>query len=589
LIPVTLDFETEAIVGNPLIAPPKPVGLAVRYVNGAKEYITDWKEMAFTFQKYTSQGPTLFHNAPFDLSVARRWFGIPWPHWRQIHETMYLLYHDDPYAKTYSLKPSAERVLGIPPEEQNACREWILKNVPQAKASNWGAFLCLVPVPILAPYAMRDVEDTFQLFAHLYPKTQLEPYERERRLMPILADATIKGVRVNRPGLEHALELCTAAFEQADQRLRTLLNAPGLNPSSTFELANALDDAGYVDEWVMTPGGSRSTAMKTLRVNDGDMHNLLKYRSTLKTYLSTFLVGWLEKSNEDGRLHPNWNSTRGDRDGGTRTGRLSSSDPNFQNVPNPAELITPPGLPDLPHLRDYILPEEGHAWAKRDFSAQEIRLLAHFEDGELARGFNENPLLDPHEMARQVIFEQSNRLWDRKKVKTTAFGMIYGMGAPALSASLEESQQVAKELAAAYKRAIPGVQTMQDGTKRRGRSGQPIRTWGGRLIHVEPSGVVKGEWRSFEYKLLNYLIQGSAADQTKQCIINWVDDYKLPADVFMATVHDEINISVPLETTKESMEQLRLAMEESCAFDVPMRSEGFIGPTWGEVEDEYTD
>ena len=187
-------------------------------------------------------------------------------------------------------------------------------------------------------------------------------------------------------------------------------------------------------------------------------------------------------------------------------------------------------------------------------------------------------------MARQIIFQQTGKLWDRKQVKITAFGMIYGMGAPALSGELGESQHVAREVTAAYKRAIPGVQLMQDGTKRRGRSGQPIRTWGGREIYVEPPGMVKGQYRTFEYKLLNYLIQGSAADQTKQCIIEW-NNHRSANNIFMATVHDEINISVPADHVEEGMEELRICMDEVCEFDVPMLSEGFTGPTWGEVDE----
>jgi DNA polymerase I-like protein with 3'-5' exonuclease and polymerase domains len=579
----TLDFETEEIVGDPLLNPPKPVGLAVRYVDGKKRYITDWEEMIFTWM-CALRVPVLFHNAPFDLSVARTHFGIPWPSWDKIHDTMYLCYLADPYAKTYSLKPSAERYLGIPPDEQDACKAWIMANVPGAKEKNWGAHLSKVPIEILEPYAKQDVEDTYLLFQELYPRTPTEPYDRERELMPILAEATIKGVPAHRPGLEQALEVYTAAFKQADNLIRAALQAPGLNPGSGLELATALDGMGLIDEWVLTPTGQRSTAIKNLRVKDQDVANLLAYRSTLKTYLGTFVGPWLEMSEADGRLHPAWNSTRGDRDGGTRTGRLSSARPNFQNPPNPAELVTPPGLPALPHLRNFILPEEGHVWVKRDFSSQEIRILAHFEDGDLAQKYRSNPAFDPHEDTRQLILANRGLDRSRKAVKQTAFGIIYGMGRPALSADLGCSYQEAAEMMSAYLEAVPGVEKLQRGTKRRGRSGQCIRTWGGREIYVEEPKVVKGEWRSFEYKLLNYLIQGSAADQTKQCLIQWAND-KPTNDVFMATVHDEINISAPEDSFQESMLVLAEHMDNGCKFDVPFMSEGFVGPSWGEVEE----
>ena len=580
----TLDFETQGIEGNPLLFPPSPVGLAVRWRDGSTDYLTNLQEMRNAFGDARNAGPMLFHNAPFDLSVARTHLGIDWPDWRNIHDTMYLVYLADPYAKTYSLKPSAERYLGLPPDEQDAVRLWVLSNVRGATERNWGAFICNAPIELLAPYAKKDVEITFRLFDELYPKAQIEPYDRERELMPILADATIQGVRCNTPALEQGLELYTSALEQVDHLVRATLQAPHLNLSSSAQLAQALDDAHLVDNWTLTPTGARSTDMKLLQVNDPTVMNMLKYRSTLKTLNGTFFKGWLGKVH-NGRLHPSWNSTRGDRDGGTRTGRLSSSDPNFQNIPNPADIITPPGLPDLPHMRNYILPEEGHLWLKRDFDAQEIRVMAHFEDGALAEAFRQNPNLDPHELVRAEILRIVGVDYPRKYVKETGFGILYGMGAATLGSRLGINSNVARDLMNAYKVAIPGVESLQRGTKNRGRNGQPIKTWGGRLIYTEPPRVVKGYMRSFEYKLLNYLIQGSSADQTKQCIINW-NKQKLSADIFMATVHDEVCISAPEETAKVSMETLRRMMDLSCDFDVPMRSTGFVGKTWGEVNGE---
>jgi DNA polymerase-1 len=584
ITPTTLDFETEAIVGNPLLAPPRPVGLAVRWLDGITDYLTDPDQMAAAFRVAIDAGSVLFHNAPFDLSVARTWLNIPWPSWEKVHDTMYLLYLADPYAKTFSLKPSAERYLNIPPTEQDAVRDWVFQNVPGVTQKSWGAHISKAPLDILRPYAIQDVVDTYLLFEKLYNEIPTEPYDRERELMPILAEATVTGVRCNTPALEQGLELYTGAFEQVDNLLRATLQAPTLNPGSGQQLAHVLDDLGLVDNWVLTPTGQRSTDMKLLQVNDPSIMNMLKYRSTLKTLLGTFYKGWLEKEH-NGRLHPNWNSTRGDRAGGTRTGRLSSSAPNFQNIPNPAGIQAPAGLPPLPNMRDYILPEQGHLWLKRDFDAQEIRVAAHFEDGALAEAFRQQPNLDPHELVREKILQLTGQDYPRKYVKETGFGILYGMGAATLGGRLGVNSNVSRDLIAAYKVAIPGVEKLQRGTKSRGRMGQPIRTWGGRLIYTEPPREVKGEWRSFEYKLLNYLIQGSSADQTKQCIIDWHSflDY---GEVFMATVHDEICISAPVEDWEPAMEHLRVCMEETCQFDVPMRSTGFTGPSWGEVGDD---
>jgi DNA polymerase I-like protein with 3'-5' exonuclease and polymerase domains len=129
---------------------------------------------------------------------------------------------------------------------------------------------------------------------------------------------------------------------------------------------------------------------------------------------------------------------------------------------------------------------------------------------------------------------------------------------------------------------MPDVRDLMQEVQRRGRSGGYIRTWGGRIYYAEPSKIIEGRLRDFAYKLLNYLIQGSAADQTKQSIIDW-NAGRLHSDTFLATVHDEINISVPSEDAARGMSWLKEAMNAP-RLDVPMLSEGFIGPNWADLE-----
>jgi DNA polymerase-1 len=342
-----------------------------------------------------------------------------------------------------------------------------------------------------------------------------------------------------------------------------------------------------ITEWKYTPTGKKSTARDNLiaGVKDPELLELLLYTSAMQTCIGTFMLPWLEKSQYDGRLHPNWNQirTHDGRSAGTRTGRLSSDDPNFQNVPNPYAIQPPPGLTHLPQLKNYLLPEEGCMWVSRDFSSQEMRLLAHFEQGVLCSAFNENPDMDPHEMVRLLIKENTGRDLPRKYVKNIGFGLIYGMGIGAITNSLGVSKSDAMAMVYAYHQALPGVAILQKLTKKRGRSGIPITTWGGRRYLAETARDVQVkpgimEWRSFEYKLLNYLIQGSAADQTKECIIHWEDSK--PADqTLLCTVHDELNISVPLE---HECDGLRRSMEYG-EFLVPMRSDYKTGTTWGSI------
>ncbi len=587
---ITLDFETEAIVGNPITHPPKPVGLAVTYSDMLTKYITEESEMGETLDRAFSGSEDLcFHNAPFDLSVAHKWFGLEFPEWHRIHDTVYLCYLMNPHADSLSLKPSAEHYLDLPPEEQDDLRDWILDNVKGANKKNWGAFICRAPVELVEPYAKGDTIRTRRLFDHLIEKVPQEPYDRERELMPILVNATVKGIRVDRHALHIAWLACKQSQERCENFIRDKLGMPDLNPHSGIELSKALDAAGKMDQWVLTPTGKKSTARKNLMagINDQELLQLLMYTGAMQTLLGTFIEPWLEKSEADGRLHPNWNqvrSTEGQRKG-TRTGRMSSDDPNFQNVPTPFTFDIHQDLIDMPIMRSFILPEEGHVWLKRDWSGQEMRILAHFEDGALCAAYNDNPDLDPHTMVQEIIHQKVGKLLDRKFVKETGFGMIYGMGANGLATKIGGGFTIgeARELQDAYKLAMPGVSIVQAGTKQRGSNGQPITTWGGRKYYAEKPRIIGGAYRSFEYKLCNYLIQGSAADQAKQCLIDWHNGSTGGA-VFMAAVHDEINISAPEDTWRPHMKGLKCCMNQDY-FDVPMRSSAFMGPTWGDIKE----
>lgn len=411
----------------------------------------------------------------------------------------------------------------------------------------------------------------------------MSPYDRERRLMPVLVEATRHGVRLDRDRLMEDTRVLEQAWAEADEELRKRIGVPDLDLDSGRKVHAALMDKGMLSEVVLTEKGNPSTSRATLEATMADRELLMwyLYRGALKTCVGTFCRSWLELSSRDGRLHPEWNQVRSfeDRSVGARTGRLSSSRPNFQNIPKPFDRQVPDGMPELPRMRQYVLPEEGHVWLKRDFSAQEIRIAAHFEDGALMEAFQEDANLDPHNMAKEIMHDRTGRNFDRGSVKATAFQIIYGGGAPALASSVGCSHADAVALREAYFQAMPGIQKLQRGTKRRGSLGRPIKTWGGRRYYVEPPK----NGRSFEYKLLNYLIQGSAADQTKQAIIDWSANLQ-HGEVFMATVHDEINISAPVDAVEPAMQWLKESMNKP-RFDVPMVSDARIGETWGDLRD----
>ena len=594
---IVLDTETDPIVGNPIAYPPAGHGLSYIVPGHPPGYLhwrtekanTKWSAVCdFIDQVLRSGDEILFHNAGFDISVLKKEFPIcPWhlltP--KRVHDTVFMLFLADPYAKSLSLKPSAERYLGEPPEEQNALYDWLVRNV-NCTRKEAGAHIVKAPLELIAPYAIGDVTRTLGIYNHLKDKVPQEPYDRERMLLPILMESSRHGIRVNRAGLEAALDQAQAALRAADDRVRTTLQAPALDVSSGAELARACSQAGVVSDWILTPTGKQSTSKENLAkcIKDPELIKLLAYRSSLSTCIGTFMLNWLEMSKRDGRLHPSWNQVRNHDDknhkSGARTGRLSCSDPNLQNVPTEFDQEVPEGLPPLPFMRQFLLPDEGHVWLKRDYSSQEIRIAAHFEDGPLLEAYRANPELDPHEMARGMIHTLLHKDFNRKHVKITGFQIIYGGGARAISLKVGCSYAEGIEFKESYFTAMPGIRDLSKDTSRRGRAGEPIRTWGGRLYYREIDP--KFPSRDFSYKLLNYLIQGSAADQTKQSIIDW-DASRLPDSQFLATVHDENNISAPAESWQAHMAHLREVMNAD-RLDCPTRSEGFRGENWHEIE-----
>src|SRR5690606_23905284 len=182
------------------------------------------------------------------------------------------------------------------------------------------------------------------------------------------------------------------------------------------------------------------------------------------------------------------------------------------------------------------------------------------------------------EFVRQAIIRIFGIELQRDKTKTLNFGMLYGMGLGALALALATTVAHAKELKNAQLGALPGLKGLSNALRDAGRRGEAIYTWGGRPYLVEPAKMIKGRLRTFEYKLLNQLIQGSAADCTKEAIIRY-DSLPNRASRLLVSVHDEIDINSPRKALARETQRLREVMQ-SVEFDVPMLSDCKFGPNW---------
>lgn len=628
---ITIDFETHPIQQRPDY-PPKPVGVSIKWPGKPSHYFafghptennTDEHNAKRAVQEaFASPLPLLFHNAKFDLGVCYEKWGLPVQPWDRIHDTMFLAYLADPHSRALGLKELATALLNWPAEERDEVADWIILhqkeliarhgNVnpidkktglpkPTITKKTAGAWIFSTPGTLAGRYACGDTDRTSALFEDLWPLIQdmgMGPaYDTERELMPILAQNEAEGMRVDMIALSRDVSEYNVALTHAETWLRKELRASGLNFDADADVAGVLSDRGIVppENWQTTESGQLSMSKDNLLPEhftgpNGDMiAAALGYRNRLKTCLSMFMEPWLSQAQRNGGyITTNWNQTRGtDSGGGTRTGRPSTNHHNLLNVSkkwdgrddqyrHPDFL----GVPELPLCRRYIVPDEGEMWIHRDFSGQELRIFAHLEQGDLWQQYQDNPSLDPHEFVGNELMAVAGREIERTRVKTLNFQGLYGGGVPALQRKLRCSLVEAKQLKDFHNKALPGRVVLNDEIKKVINLGLPIRTIGGRLYLAEPPGK---DGRSKVYKLINYAIQGGAADFTKRAIIDW-HNHPGRRSRFLVTVYDEINISAGLGIAAQQMAVLKEAMEaQRLGMTVKMLSDGKHGMTWGDL------
>lgn len=639
-----VDFESLPIRRRPDY-PPEPVGVAVKYGARRSKYHawahprggnTSTRAKALAALRRAWLGEVCFHHANFDHAVATEKLGLPRLRSDRVHDTMLLLFLADPRARTFELKPNAERLLGEAPEERDELLTWLVKHQPvtgvnlslsksskKRKKSGHteyaGAYVAYAPVPLVDRYACGDTDRTEGLFRKLYrlikQRGMLGAYDRERLLLEPIAAMERDGVPVDLSRLRADVAKYEAALAKADAWLCRRTGAPvGTDWDSADTLIRCLIKAGLADKNLLgyTKKGRRKkdASGNTITVpvvasnkealargvTDARVKVVLRYRSRLCSSLRTFMRPWLEVAERSGgTIYTQWHTTRTD-DTGARTGRISST-PNFQNLtkkvvklfgdkPAPAWWRRL-GLPELPDVRGYIVALPGHVLVGRDYSQQELRILAHYAEGLLLEKYKQDPWFDVHGLIKLATEKLVGREVVREIIKRLVFATIYGMGRPGvarLSAEygIEPADMI--EIAMAVRKAVPGLEELNRAIRRRVDAGEPIRTWGGRLYHVEPPRVVEGRWRTFEYKMLNLLIQGSAADCTKQALLNlwrWMKRHgKVGKWRVLLSVHDEFLLHVPEADEHEAHEVLAKCMAD-VEFDVAMLSEGKSGTRWG--------
>jgi DNA polymerase I-like protein with 3'-5' exonuclease and polymerase domains len=584
-------------------------------------------------------GQVLFHNAKFDLCVWAEGLKVKLPSWDRIHDTLPMLFIRDPRAVTYSLKPTAELLLKEPPEERDAVIDWLVQHQPvpgiklvakrpknkqkaDSKTRYAGAYVAYAPVSLVGPYAIGDVSRTYDLAqlvgAEVAARGMVPAYRREVDLIEPIMDMERRGVPVDVDALAKDVVVYSNAVSSVDLWLRKRLKVPAgveVNWDSNKDLVKYMLAAGVATEGSLglTPSGEVQTNKDALArgVTDPQVLAILKYRSRVVSSLDTFMRPWLATARKSGgRIFTTWYTTRHDEHG-ARTGRMASS-PNLQNMTKKKVTLfegeAPAwwkalGLPELPFVRRYIIAERGHVLIDRDKSQQEIRIFAHYEDGPLMEAYNKSPWLDLYNevlpkvnailgggVHSKVIDDPDLGTYKavitpvtRDAIKTTVLAKLYGMGVGLLAMRLKVDVTTAKQISDAVIGAVPGLRGLARMLKETTGKGLPVKTWGGREYFCEPPKMIDGQMRDFHYKMINVLIQASAADDLKECIL-WFWRHAPRKYKLILTVHDELVVSAPAGEMHKAMALLKKAMNH-VKFDVPMLSEGKYGPNMASLVD----
>ena len=214
---------------------------------------------------------------------------------------------------------------------------------------------------------------------------------------------------------------------------------------------------------------------------------------------------------------------------------------------------------------------------------QELRVTAHYAEGNILSAYQANPKLDVHTWVQKFILDATGISLNRVVTKTISFLKLYGGGPGKLAVMLNISDEEARQFFAAYDAALPEFKQLMKDIETVSRRGQKIRTWGGRLYDVEPAIHVNGRRKEFYYKLGNILIQGSSADMTKEAMVRYHNHPERTGRI-MLVVHDEIVCSCPEDKLDHELKVLKESMDDILGWDVPLRSEGKYGPNFGEMQ-----
>ena len=401
----------------------------------------------------------------------------------------------------------------------------------------------------------------------------------EMPLVPVLAKMERAGMLVDPDRLHSLSEGLATQITEVERSIRDLAGDETFNIGSPMQLSHVLFDVmGLPTKGLKkTKRGYYSTNAKVLSdlARDHEIVRLIldwREKSKIKsTYLDT--LGPLRRG--DGRVHTTYNQTI------TATGRLSSSDPNLQNIPTRSELGRT--------VKTAFSAGEGSVFLAVDYSQIELRLLAHLSgDEHLVRAFNEGEDFHAETAARVFGVPVSEVTPDlRSRAKAVNFGIVYGQQAYGLSQSLHISMAEARHMIDRYYEAYPGVRTFLDNVVARAKQTGYAETMYGRRRHIPELKAKNPQLRGFgERTAMNHPMQGTAADIIKIAMARV--SRRLEEEGFAAhmilQVHDELDFECPIDEVERLTTMVRDVMEHVVDLRVPLIAEASTGITWADAK-----
>ena len=585
-----LSFDVETTGTDPMTA--DLVGLGIAWAKGEGCYIPvahdggkqlPWDLVKKTIQPYFARAdlPKVAHNGKYDLVVCRRHgLEVNGP----IHDTLTAAWLLDSGSRSLGLKAQAQAVLN-----------WTMTDISALIGSGRNQIsIGQVEIGEVTAYCGADVDATIQLWDALSPELHeagmWELYSCiELPLLPVLADMEMAGIQVDSDFLAEMSVRLVARLGQIDERLKQIVGRD-FNLRSTRQLSEVMfSEMGFPSKGLKkTRTGFVSTAAGELEKlrnltaklssDQGEILTLLFEQRQLEKLRGTYVDTLGDMVNEQtGRIHTSYSQT------GSSTGRLSSNNPNLQNIP----IRTERGR----EVRKAFEAAEGKLLLAADYSQVELRILAHM--------VQEQPLLDAFRQGQDIHAVTASRLFgvpldqvsydQRGMGKTINFATIYGVSAFGLSSRTDMGPAEAQEFLDQYFATYPCVREYIDETIHRANTDGYVTTLLGRRRRFDE---LKGrlpfnQRQALERQAINAPIQGTAADITKiaMCRLHRrLRDEGVVAKMLLQ-VHDELVLELPHSELGTVAPIVRDVMESAYRLDVPLVVDVEAGPNWYEMEE----